>query len=151
MEIPVGNKEISPLLVAGHCDHSSDPRLKQFVFSPVDMPTANQSRSYPLVGGAAYYYPGEDFRAWRAQFEALQEHERWPDRVARRYASRCMQGTAHDAVRDITLAGPRHITQMLNTYEERFQMLEDLVRLRMLKEGLLHGARRLRQPGGRGR
>ena len=98
MEIPIGNKGIPPLLVADHCDHSCDLRLNQPVFSSVDMPTADRSRSHPVVGGSSYYYPGEDFRAWKAQFEALREHERWPDHVARRYASACMRDTAHDAV-----------------------------------------------------
>ena len=115
------------------------------------MPTADRSQYHPEVGGASYYYPGEDFRAWRAQFEALQEHERWSDRTARRYANACMRGAAHDAVRDITLAGPRSCSMMLDAYEERFHLLEDLVRLRMQQEGLLRVPRRRRQPGERRR
>ena len=141
MEIPIGNKGIPPLLVAGHCDHSCDHRLTRSVFSSLEMPTADRSRSHPVVGGS-YYYPREDFRAWRAQFEALKEHERWPDHVARQYAYACMRDASHDAVRDITLAGPENLTQMLDAYEGRFQLLEDLVRRRMQREGFLRGFRR---------
>ena len=100
-----------------------------------------------MIGGS-YYYPGEDFYAWRAQFEALIEHERWPDNLAKQYAYAYMRDTAHDAVQDIPLFGPQNLTQMLNTYEDRFRLLEDLVRRHMQKEGLLRGSRRRRQPGG---
>ena len=62
-----------------------------------------------------------------------------------------MRDSAHDAVRDITLAEPENLTQMLDAYEDRFQLLEDLVRHRVQREGLLRGSRRQRQPGGRGR
>ena len=151
MEIPVGNKGMPPLLVAGHCDHSCDHRLKQLVFSSVEMPTVNRHRSHVVSGGAAFYYPGEDFRAWRAQFEALQEHEQWSDPIARQYACECMRDTAHDAVRDIMLADPGSLPQMLNAFEDRFQVLEDLVWHRMQRERLLHGPHRRRQPGGRKR
>ena len=111
------------------------------------MPPVIRSQYHPEVGGASYYYPGEDFRAWRAQFEALREHERWSDLTARQYANACMRDTAHDAVRDITLAGPRSCSEMLDAYEERFFLLEDLVRLRMRQEGLLRAPRRRHQPG----
>ena len=148
MEIPIGNKGIHPLLVADHWDHSCNLRLNQSVFSSLEMPTADRSRSHPVVGGSSYYYPGEDFRAWRAQFEALKEHERWPDHIARQYACACMRDTAHDAVRDITLTGPRDLNQMLIAYEDRFQLLEDLVRHRMQREGLLRGSRRLEEEDG---
>ena len=111
------------------------------------MPIANRSRYHPEVGGASYYYIGEDFRAWRAQFDALYEHERWPDRTARRYANACMRDSTHDAVRDITLAGPRSCSMMLDAYEERFQLLDDLVRIRMREEGLLRAPRHRRRPG----
>ena len=151
MEIPVGNKGIPPLLVAGHCDYSCDHRLNQLVFPFVEMPTVNRSRSHVVSGGAAFYYPGEDFRAWRAQFEALQEHEQWSDPVARQYACACMRDTAHDAVRDIMLANPGSLPQMLNAFEDWFQVLEDLVWHRMQRERLLPGPRRRRQPGGRKR
>ena len=113
------------------------------------MPGTGRSRRHPDVDGASYYYIGEDFRAWRAQFDALHEHERWPDRTARRYANACMQDSAHDAVRDITLAGPRTCAEMLDAYEERFQLLDDLVRIRMREEGLLRAPRHLRRPGGK--
>ena len=109
------------------------------------MPPVN--RYNPEVGGAAYYYIGEDFRAWRSQFETLQEHERWSDHTARRYTSACMRGTAHDAIIDIPLTGPSSFTQLLDAYEERFFLLEDLVQLRMKREGLLRTPRRRRQPG----
>ena len=115
------------------------------------MPTADRSRYHPEVGGASYHYPGEDFGAWRAQFEALQEHERWSDRTARRYANACMRDAAHDAVWDITLTGPSSCSMMLDAYEERFFLLEDLVRLRMRQEGFLRVPRRWRQPGERRR
>ena len=52
---------------------------------------------------------------------------------------------------DISYYGPESLTQLLNAYETRFQLLEDLVRLRLRREGLLHGPRRRRQPGRRRR
>ena len=100
-----------------------------------------------MIGGS-YYYPSEDFYAWRVQFEALSEHERWPDDLAKQYAYAYMRDAAHDAVGDIPLFGPQNLAQMLNTYEDRFRLLEDLVRCRMQREGLLSGSRRRRQPGG---
>ena len=87
MEIPIGNKEILSLLVAGNCDPNRGPslcgpRLKttSLVF-PSDMPSACQSR--PNAIGASYYYPCEDFCAWRAQFEALSEYKRWPTEIGK--------------------------------------------------------------------
>ena len=38
---------------------------------------------------------------------------------------------------------------MLDAYEERFQLLDDLVRIRMREEGLLRAPRHLRGPGGK--
>ena len=38
---------------------------------------------------------------------------------------------------------------MLDAYEERFQLLDDLVRIRMREEGLLRAPGHLRRPGGR--
>ena len=113
------------------------------------MPGAGRSRHHPYLDGASYFYIGENFRAWRAQFDALHAHERWPDRTARRYANACMRDSAHDAVRDITLAGPRSCAEMLDAYEERFQLLDDLVRIRMREEELLRAPRHLRRPGGK--
>ena len=102
------------------------------------MPTANQPNPYPAVGGS-YYYPGEAFDTWRVQFEALRERQQWPDSVAKQYAFAYMWDSAHDAVMDIASYRPESLTQMLNAFETRFQLLEDLVRLRLQREGLLHG------------
>ena len=137
--------------MAGHHDLAlvTLKLTEPFPCNLVEMPGTSRSRHHPDVDGASYYYVGEDFRAWRAQFDALHEHERWPDRTARRYANACMRDSAHDAVRDITLAGPRSCSEMLDTYEERFQLLDDLVRIRMREEGLLRAPRHLRRPGGR--
>ena len=142
MEIPIGNKEIHPLLVAGRCNHSCDPRLNQLVSPFVAMPAVNRHRSHFVSGGAAFYYPGEDFRAWRAQFEALREHKQWSDPIARQYACVCMRDTAHDAVQDIMLADPGSLPQMLDAFEDRFRVLEDLVWHRLQRDRLLHGPRR---------
>ena len=103
-----------------------------------------------MIRGSSYY-PGKDFYARRAQFEALSEHERWPDNIAKQYAYAYMRESAHDVVGDIPLSGPGNLTQLLNAYEDRFLLLEDLVRRRMQREALLRGSHRQRQPGGKRR
>ena len=112
------------------------------------MPTANRPSSYLILGGS-YYYPGEDFATWRVQFEALCERQQWPDSIAKQYPYAYMQESAGEAVMDIISYGPESLTQMLNAFETRFQLLEDLVRLRLRREGLIHGSRRRCQPGRR--
>ena len=99
------------------------------------MPAVNQHRSYPILGGA-YYYPGEDFTIWRVQFEALCEHQQWPDSVAKPLAFAYMRDSATEAVMDIPYYGPESLTQFLDAYGTRFQLLKDLRILRLQGEEL---------------
>ena len=139
--------------MADNCDRDlgSSPSGPQnsitSVFYSVEMPAANRPSPYPALGGS-YYYPGEDFDTWRVQFEALRERHQWPDSVAKQYAFAYIRDSARDAAMDITSYGPESLFQLLNAYETRFQLLEDLVRLHLRREGLLHGSRRRRQPEG---
>ena len=59
-----------------------------------------------------------------------------------------MRDSAQVAVEDIPLHGPQDMAQMLKLYEERFWLLEDLVRRRLRSEGFIRGFRRRRQPRG---
>ena len=138
MEIPIGNKEILPLLVAGNCDPNRGsslcgPRLKTTsLLLPSDLPSAHQSR--PNVIGGSYYYPGEDFCAWRAQFKALCGRQQWPDSVAKPLAFAYMGDSANEAVMDIPYDGPESLTQLLDAYRTRFQLFDNLRILRLRGE-----------------
>ena len=112
------------------------------------MPAKNRPSPYPDVGGS-YYYPGEDFETWRVQFEALRERHQWKDAVAKQLAFAYMRDSATEAVMDIPFHGPETLTQVLNAYQTRFELLEDFVRLRLQREGLLRGSRCRCQPGRR--
>ena len=114
------------------------------------MPATNRPSPFPAVGGSYCYY-GEDFDAWRVQFEALHERQQWPDNLAKQFAFSYMRNSATEAVMDISYHGPESLTQLLNAYETSFQLLEDLVRLRLRREGLLRGPCRRCQPGRRRR
>ena len=150
MEIPVGNKGIPPLLVAGHCNHSCNHRLNQSVFSSVDMPTADRISLNPATGGS-YYYPSEDFDTWRAQFKALCRPQQWPDSVAKPLAFAYMGDSANEAVMDIPYNGPETLSQLLDAYGTRLQLFEDLRILRLRGEELFQDPRRQSQSGMRRR
>ena len=108
------------------------------------MPAINQYRSYLILGGA-YYYPREDFTVWRVQFEALCEHQQWPDSVAKPLAFAYMRDSATEAVMYIPYYGPESLTQFLDAYGTRFQLLEDLRMLRLQGEELSQDPRRRSQ------
>ena len=135
MEILVGNKGIPPLLVAGHCDHSCNHRLNQSVFSSVVMPTADRTSLDPATGDL-YYYPGDDFDTWKSQFTALCGRQQWPDSVAKPFAFAYMGDLANEAVMDIPYDGTESLTQLLDAYKTRFQLLDNLRILRLQGEEL---------------
>ena len=64
------------------------------------MPTTARFQHH-LEGGASYYYPGEDFDLWRAQFKALCEQQQWSDSVAKPFAFLYMRELAAEAVMNI--------------------------------------------------
>ena len=96
----------------------------------------------------SYYYLDDDFQAWRSQFEALVERHQWMDAVAKQFAFAYMRDMATQTVVDIPLYGPETLGQMLNTYQDWFGLIEDLVRLCMGRGGTLRGPRRRRPTQG---
>ena len=87
----------------------------------------------------SYYYLSNDFRSWRARFENLVSQHQLTDLVAKQFAFVCMRDLATQAVMDISLYGPETLSQMLNTYQDRFCLVQDLERLRTQRGGNLHG------------
>ena len=114
------------------------------------MPATTRPSPYPEAGGS-YYYPSDDFKTWRVQFEAIRDRYQWMDAVAKQFAFAYMRDSATEAVMDLTYSGPETLTKVLNAYETRFRLLDNLVRLRLQREGLLRRPCRRRQPGGRRR
>ena len=113
------------------------------------MPTADRTSLNPATGGS-YYYPGEDFDTWRAQFKALCERQQWPDSVAKPLAFAYMGDSANEAVMDIPYYGPECLTQLLDAYRTRFQLFDNL-RILRLRGGELFQDPRCRNPSGRRR
>ena len=80
------------------------------------MPTADRSQYPPGVGGAPYYYPGEDFNAWRTRFVDLCGRQQWPDRIAKPIAFAYTRDLATVAVMDVSYHGPADLATFLDTY-----------------------------------
>ena len=93
----------------------------------------------------SYYYLSNDFRSWRARFENLVNQHQLTDLVAKQFAFVCMRDLATQAVMDIPLYGPETLSQMLNAYQDRFCLIQDLERLRTQRGGNLHGPWRRRR------
>ena len=89
----------------------------------------DQSRPAPYSNGieGSYYYLDNNFRAWRSQLKALVERHQWTDAVAKQFAFAYMRDMATQTVMDIPLYGPETLGQMLNAYQNRFNLIEDLV------------------------
>ena len=61
------------------------------------------------------------------------------DPVAKQFAFACMRDMATQTVMDFPLYGPETLCQMLNAYQDRFCLVEDLVRHGMRRGGNLRG------------
>ena len=64
--------------------------------------------------------PGENFLAWRSQFQVITNYPRWSDEEAKQLAYAYMKGTALESVMDICLTGPETIGQVLDEYQNHF-------------------------------
>ena len=95
-------------------------------------PDDGQGRPYPA--GIRYYYhlPGEDFRVWRRRFKGLADRYRWTDAVTKQFAFAHMRNTATQTVMDIPLYGPETAEELLEAYQDRFYLGEDIENLRLL-------------------
>ena len=51
--------------------------------------------------------PGENFLAWRSQFQVIADYHRWSDKEAKQLAYAYMKETTLESVMDIRLTGPR--------------------------------------------
>ena len=80
------------------------------------MPAQDLQPPYPAGIRSFDYFPGDDFRAWRHQFEALAERSQWTNAVAKQYAFAYMRDWATQVVMDIPLYGSETMKQMLDAY-----------------------------------
>ena len=64
--------------------------------------------------------PGENFLAWRSQFQVIASYHRWSDDEAKQLVYAYMKGIALESVMDIRLTGPETIGQVLDAYQDRF-------------------------------
>ena len=64
--------------------------------------------------------PGENFLAWRSQFQVIADYHRWSDDEAKQLMYQYMKGTALESVMDIPLTGPESAKETLDEYQKRF-------------------------------
>ena len=64
--------------------------------------------------------PGENFLAWRSQFQVITNYHRWTDEEAKQLAYAYMKGTALESLMDVCLTGPETIGEILDEYQNRF-------------------------------
>ena len=68
----------------------------------------------------------KDFRAWRCQFEGLASWYQWTNAVTKQFAFAYMRDIDTQTVMDIPLYGSETARELLDTYQERFCLGEDL-------------------------
>ena len=83
-------------------------------------------RPYPAGIWYFYHLLVEDFPTWRCRFERLADKYRWTDAVTIQFAFAYMRDTATQAVMDIPLYGSEIAEQLLDVYQDRFRIGEDL-------------------------
>ena len=64
--------------------------------------------------------PGENFLAWRSQFQVIADYHRWTETEAKQLVYAYMKGTSLESVMDIRLMGPEAVEQVLDEYQKRF-------------------------------
>ena len=64
--------------------------------------------------------PGENFLAWRSQFQVIASYHRWSNDEAKQLVYAYMKGIALESVMDICLTGPETIGQVLDAYQDPF-------------------------------
>ena len=63
---------------------------------------------------------GENFLAWRSQFQVIADYHRWSDEEAKQLMYAYMKGTALDSIMDIPITGPELAKETLDEYQRRF-------------------------------
>ena len=106
---------------------------------PTDMQAVDWSSLDPAMGGS-YYYPGENFDVWRAQFKALCERQQWSDSVAKPFAFVYMGELAAEAVMNIPYDGPESLNQFLDAYRHRLQTIRKPEDTTSTRRGVIPGA-----------
>ena len=110
------------------------------------MPVQELQPPYPAGIRCFYFFPNDDFRIWRRQFEALAGRYQWTNAIAKQFAFAYMRDWATQVVMDIPLHGSETIEQTLDAYQDRFSLVADLQQLQMQRGGTLRGHRRRCQP-----
>ena len=64
--------------------------------------------------------PGENFLAWRSQFQVIAAYHRWTDEESKHLAYAYMRGLALESVMDISITGPETLKDILDEYQRRF-------------------------------
>ena len=64
--------------------------------------------------------PGENFLAWRSQFQVIADYHRWSDEEAKQLMYAYMKGTALESVMDIPITGPESAKETLDECQRRF-------------------------------
>ena len=63
---------------------------------------------------------GENFLAWRSQFQVIADYHRWSDEEAKQLMYAYMKGTALESIMDIPITGLETATETLDQYQRRF-------------------------------
>ena len=63
---------------------------------------------------------GENFLAWRSQFQVIADYHRWSDEESKQHMYAYMKGTALESVMDIPLTGPETAKETPDEYQHRF-------------------------------
>ena len=64
--------------------------------------------------------PGENFLAWRSQFQVIAKFNRWNDEEAKSMVFTYIKDTALESIMDVALTGTETITEILDKYQDRF-------------------------------
>ena len=83
-------------------------------------PTSTSSRPHNAKILDFSNLPGENFLAWRSQFQVIANYHRWTDEEAKQLAYAYMKGMALESVMDVRLTGPETIGEILDEYQNRF-------------------------------
>ena len=100
------------------------------IFHNLSLDESGRERHHPASGQSSrphntkmQYFanlPGENYLAWKSQFQVMASYHRWSDDQGKQLVYAYMKGTALESVMDISLTGPETIGQVLDAYQYRF-------------------------------
>ena len=95
---------------------SLDERGRERTYRPL------QGAPHPHNTKVQYFsnLPGENFLAWRSQFQVIADYHRWSDQEAKQLMYAYMKGTALESVMEIPITGPESAKKTLDEYQQRF-------------------------------